>query len=106
MIFNYFNLYIFYIIMKSFIEEYFNIINLIGILATIFGALRFIPITLEINRTKKTNNFTVMTLILGSSSALLWIIYSYFTESLSLKLSGSLALSVYIYIIIIKSIYG
>ena len=75
---------------------------LLGIAATITGMLRFIPIVIEINRSKKTNNFTVWTLVLAITSAIMWILYSFFQESTALAISASIALSVYMYIVYMK----
>ena len=75
---------------------------LIGLSATIIGALRFIPLVLEIYRSKRTNNFTFGTLTFAITSTLLWITYSYFRHSISLAISASIALSVYMYIVYMK----
>ena len=74
--------------------------------ATIAGMLRFIPIVIEINRSKKTNNFTVWTLILAITSSIMWILYSFFQGSVSLAISASIALTVYMYIVYMKWVYG
>ena len=79
---------------------------LLGIAATITGMLRFIPIVIEINRSKKTNNFTVWTLVLAIISTIMWILYSFFQESTALAISASIALSVYMYIVYMKMRYG
>ena len=83
-----------------------QIVVLLGMAATIAGMLRFIPIVIEINRSKKTNNFTVWTLILAITSSIMWILYSFFQESVSLAISASIALTVYMYIVYMKWVYG
>ena len=83
-----------------------QIVVLLGMAATIAGMLRFIPIVIEINRSKKTNNFTIWTLILAITSSIMWILYSFFQESVSLAISASIALTVYMYIVYMKWVYG
>ena len=83
-----------------------EIVVLLGMAATIAGMLRFVPIVIEINRSKKTNNFTIWTLILAITSAVMWILYSFFQESISLAISASIALSVYMYIVYMKVRHG
>ena len=83
-----------------------QIVVLLGMAATIAGMLRFIPIVIEINRSKKTNNFTVWTLILAITSSIMWMLYSFFQESVSLAISASIALTVYMYIVYMKWVYG
>ena len=83
-----------------------QIVVMLGMAATIAGMLRFIPIVIEINRSKKTNNFTIWTLILAITSSIMWILYSFFQESVSLAISASIALTVYMYIVYMKWVYG
>ena len=83
-----------------------QIVVMLGMAATIAGMLRFIPIVIEINRSKKTNNFTVWTLILAITSSIMWMLYSFFQESVSLAISASIALTVYMYIVYMKWVYG
>ena len=64
-------------------EEYFKYLDIIGLSATIIGALRFIPLVAEVYRSKKTNNFTYGTLLFAFTSTILWIIYSFMRKSIS-----------------------
>ena len=52
-----------------------NIIIVTGLLASLIGLSRFIPLVYEIHKTKKTNNFTYITLILALTSSALWLIF-------------------------------
>tara|TARA_Y100000287_G_scaffold166318_1_gene148850 strand:+ start:1004 stop:1288 length:285 start_codon:yes stop_codon:yes gene_type:complete len=87
-------------------EEYFKYLDIIGLSATIIGALRFIPLVAEVYRSKKTNNFTYGTLLFAFTSTILWIIYSIMRKSISLGFSAGIAFCVYVYIFITKLRYG
>ena len=82
-----------------------NNIDNIGILASIIGLLRFIPLVIEINKTKKTNNFPYLMLFLAITSTTLWLIYGFINYSIALLISASIALSVYIFILFMKLKY-
>lgn len=80
-------------------------INIIGLLATFIGLLRFIPITIEVYKSKKTNNFPYLMLFFAITSTILWLIYSYINNSIPLFISAGLAFSVYLFILFIKIKY-
>jgi uncharacterized protein with PQ loop repeat len=82
-----------------------NNIDNIGILASIIGLLRFIPLVIEIYKTKKTNNFPYLMLLLAISSTILWLIYGFINYSIALLISASIALSVYLFILFMKLKY-
>tara|TARA_B000000557_G_C20578274_1_gene360207 strand:- start:191 stop:457 length:267 start_codon:yes stop_codon:yes gene_type:complete len=82
-----------------------NNIDNIGILASIIGLLRFIPLVIEIYKTKKTNNFPYLMLLLAISSTILWLIYGFINYSIALLISASIALSVYLFILFMKVKY-
>lgn len=82
-----------------------NNIDNIGILASIIGLLRFIPLVIEIYKTKKTNNFPYLMLLLAISSTFLWLIYGFINYSIALLISASIALSVYLFILFMKLKY-
>ena len=80
-------------------------INIIGLLATFIGLLLFIPITIEVYKSKKTNNFPYLMLFFAITSTILWLIYSYINNSIPLFISAGLAFSVYLFILFIKIKY-
>ena len=82
-----------------------NHIETIGILASIIGLLRFIPIVFEIYKTKKTNNFPYLMLFFALTSTMLWLIYAFVKNSIPLIISAGLALTVYLYIMFMKFRY-
>ena len=82
-----------------------NNIDSIGLLASIIGLLRFIPIIIEIYKTKKTNNFPYLMLFFAITSTILWLIYAFINNSIALIISAGLALTVYLYIMLIKFRY-
>lgn len=82
-----------------------NNIETIGMLASIIGLLRFIPIVIEIYKTKKTNNFPYLMLFFAVTSTTLWLIYAFVNNSIALIISAGLALTVYLYIMFMKFKY-
>jgi uncharacterized protein with PQ loop repeat len=82
-----------------------NIITVTGLLASLIGLCRFIPLIYEIHKTKKTNNFTYITLILALISSALWLIFGIYETAIPIILSSIISLSIYIYIIFIKNNY-
>lgn len=82
-----------------------NNIDTIGMLASIIGLLRFIPIVIEIYKTKKTNNFPYLMLFFALTSTTLWLIYAFVNNSIALIISAGLALTVYLYIMFMKFKY-
>ena len=82
-----------------------NNIDSIGLLASIIGLLRFIPIVIEIYKTKKTNNFPYLMLFFAITSTILWLIYAFINNSIALIISAGLALTVYLYIMFMKFRY-
>lgn len=82
-----------------------NNIDNIGILASIIGLLRFIPLVIEIYKTKKTNNFPYLMLFFAITSTMLWLIYAFINNSIALIISAGLALIVYLYIMFMKFKY-
>ncbi len=82
-----------------------NNIDNIGILASIIGLLRFIPLVIEIYKTKKTNNFPYLMLLLAITSTILWLIYGFINYSIALLISSGIALTVYLFILFMKLKY-
>jgi uncharacterized protein with PQ loop repeat len=82
-----------------------NNIDNIGILASIIGLLRFIPLVIEIYKTKKTNNFPYLMLSLAITSTILWLIYGFINYSIALLISAGIALTVYLFILFMKLKY-
>ena len=61
--------------------------------------------TIEIYKSKKTNNFPYLMLFFAITSTILWLIYSYINNSIPLFISAGLAFSVYLFILFIKIKY-
>ena len=78
-------------------------IELIGIVAAIIGVISYIPVIINVYRTKKTNNFPYYTLILALVSNLLWIIYGVFESTYANIMSGIIYFTIYLFILYIKS---
>lgn len=76
--------------------------KIIGIAATIIGISSAIPIVINIHKTGKAQDFTILNLGLALISNLLWIIYGFIGNSFSTKLMGSLFFSMYGYILSVK----
>ena len=74
-----------------------NNIDSIGLLASIIGLLRFIPIVIEIYKTKKTNNFPYLMLFFAITSTIMWLIYAFVNNSIALIISAGLALKLCYY---------
>ena len=88
--------------MDPFIESH---LHLVGLTAASLNSLRFIPILLEVYRSKKTNNFTYMTIFFAFSASLLWLFYAYFNASLGVGINALVAILSYCYILHIKLKY-
>ena len=77
-------------------------IEIIGLLATFLGAMRFLPIIHKVYKTRKTTNFPYTALFLALLSNILWIIYGTFDNTYANIVAGSLFFSVYAFILFIK----
>ena len=88
--------------MSSFIETH---LHLVGLSAATLNSLRFIPILIEVYRTKKTNNFTYLTIFFALSAALLWLVYAYFNSSIGVAINALVATISYCYILNVKLKY-
>lgn len=77
-------------------------IEAIGLLATLLGVIRFIPIMHKVYKTGKTNNFPYIALFLALASNILWIIYGTFDSTYANIVAGSLFFSAYAFILFIK----
>lgn len=82
-----------------------DIIKSLGLLASFFGLLRFIPMVYQIYKTKRTNNFTPTMLFLALSSTIFWLIFGYYENTLPVIISSIIALCVYTYIVYMKLSY-
>lgn len=83
-----------------------DIIKSLGLLASFFGLLRFIPMVYQIYKTKRTNNFTPTMLFLALSSTIFWLIFGYYENTLPVIISSTIALCVYTYIVYMKLSYN
>lgn len=88
--------------MDAFIESN---LHLVGLAAASLNSMRFIPILMEVYRSKKTNNFTYMTIFFALSASLLWLFYAYFNSSLGVGINAMVAIVSYCYILNIKLKY-
>ena len=79
-----------------------DIIKSLGLLASFFGLLRFIPMVYQIYKTKRTNNFTPTMLFLALSSTIFWLIFGYYENTLPVIISSLIAFCVYSYIVYMK----
>jgi uncharacterized protein with PQ loop repeat len=77
-------------------------IEIIGILATIIGAISIIPVANNVYKTQKTNNFPYKTLYYAIISNLLWIIYGLYISTYSNVISGILYFIIYCFILYTK----
>tara|TARA_B100000035_G_C21030904_1_gene568398 strand:+ start:372 stop:629 length:258 start_codon:yes stop_codon:yes gene_type:complete len=76
--------------------------EIIGYFATIFGIFSFLPVIINIYKTKQTNNFPYKTLILALISNFLFLISGILKKDFVLIFMGIIFLSVYSFIFFTK----
>lgn len=96
------------LIMKHFINLFIKIVKEInflgwsGLLATFIGIISFLPIIYKIIITKKTDNFTISSLLLALTSNILWVVYGSGEKLFIPFLSGLLYFVIYSIILFYK----
>lgn len=76
--------------------------EIIGYFATIFGIFSFLPVVINIYKTKKTNNFPYKTLILALISNGLFLLSGILKKDFVLIFMGIVFLSIYSFIFFTK----
>jgi len=80
-------------------------INIIGYIGIVFTLLSFIPVILNIAKTKKTNNFPYKTIILAYIGKILLLLNGILANNHVLTFMGGLLFIIYSYILYIKLNY-
>tara|TARA_Y100000389_G_scaffold201314_1_gene243726 strand:+ start:749 stop:1012 length:264 start_codon:yes stop_codon:yes gene_type:complete len=77
----------------------------IGYTGTILSVLSFLPLLINIYKTKKTNNFPYSTLILAILGNFLILLNGYFSKNNIVIFMGSIFVIIYLFIIFIKLMF-
>ena len=82
-----------------------HFLEILGVLATIIGALSFIPVLYTVWDTKKAHDFPFIGLVFALLSNLLWIYYGHFKSAKAPIFMGMLYVCIYGFILSVKTVY-
>ena len=77
----------------------------IGYIATLLGTIGFLPIIVNIYKTKKTNNFTFTSIAVSYLISTMWVYYGIHEKSNIIIFRSLSYISIYSYILYIKLMY-
>ena len=80
-------------------------LEFLGVLATILGAISFLPVLYTVWHSKTAHDFPYIGLVFALSSNLLWIYYGHFKDAKAAFFMGVLYVAIYGFILTIKTVY-
>ncbi len=76
-----------------------NIVEIIGLFAAFFTTIAFIPQALQVYKTNKTKDLSLLTFVIFTSGLICWLLYGILLKALPIILANTLTLLMSFYIL-------
>lgn len=79
--------------------------DIIGYLGGIFSSISFLPQVIKLYKTKSAEDLSMMSLLLLATNVSLWLVYGILIESMPIKLTNGIVLTMILSMVYLKIIY-